>query len=191
MDDAACLFCKATPSLYCEQKVETMQILISPAKKLDETPLLSDQRCTQARLLVHAQLLIDQLQQLTPDALASLMKLSPKLALLNTQRFSLWQQPFQHDHAKAAIYLFKGDVYQGLDADSLSREDIDFAQQHLRILSGLYGYLRPLDLMLPYRLEMGTTLSNARGKNLYAFWGSMVAEQLRTDNPAGYTINLA
>lgn len=131
------------------------------------------------------------LQSFTVDDIAQLMKLSPKLALLNHQRFQNWQQPFNEDNAKAALYMFKGDVYQSLDAHTLSNDDITFAQQQLRILSGLYGVLRPLDLIQPYRLEMGTRLTHERCKNLYEFWGTQVANQLKLENPDGYTINLA
>ncbi|MDQ6961484.1 MAG: peroxide stress protein YaaA [Mariprofundaceae bacterium] len=165
-----------------------MLILISPAKTLDESPLQHPHRCTQPALLEHAQVLIEQLKQLNPDAVGQLMKISPKLALLNQQRFSIWQQPFNAANAKAALYMFKGDVYQGLDAPSLSPEDMAFSQDHLRILSGLYGVLRPLDLMQAYRLEMGTRLKNERGNNLYAFWGGLIAEQLQSHQ---HIINLA
>lgn len=159
-----------------------MLILISPAKTLDESPLPHQQGFTQAALLPHAQTLVDQLKKLNPDEIGQLMKLSPKLALLNQQRFAAWQQPFNTRNAKAALYMFKGDVYQGLDAASLSSEDIAFAQDHLRILSGLYGILRPLDLMQAYRLEMGTRLANTRGKNLYDYWGDLIAKQLQQDS---------
>jgi len=106
------------------------------------------------------------------------MKLSDKLAGLNVARFTEWQPDFNLDNARQAILAFKGDVYTGLDAQSLSAEDFDYAQQHLRILSGLYGVLRPLDLMQPYRLEMGTKLDNPKGKNLYEFWGERLTQSL-------------
>jgi cytoplasmic iron level regulating protein YaaA (DUF328/UPF0246 family) len=115
---------------------------------------------------------------LTPLQLAELMHISDKLAGLNAARFAQWQLPFTEQNAKAALFTFNGDVYQGLDALSLSDDDIAFAQQHLRILSGLYGVLRPLDLMQPYRLEMGTKLANPQGKDLYAFWQDTITTLL-------------
>jgi len=158
-----------------------MLIVISPAKKLDtETPApLSDY--TQPRLLSHSRELVDILRELDSFALAELMKLSMKLADLNMHRYQAWQPPFTLENAKQAIFMFRGDTYVGLDADTLDKDDLRFAQQHLRILSGLYGLLRPLDLIQPYRLEMGTKLANPRGANLYAFWNDHLTEALNQD----------
>jgi len=155
-----------------------MLMLVSPAKTLDyETPLpIKD--FSQPEMLDDAQELIDQLRHLTPADVASLMSLSEKLAHLNTSRFQHWQLPFNNQNARPAIYAFKGDVYTGLDAYSLSKSDMKFAQSHLRMLSGLYGLLKPLDLMQAYRLEMGTKYPNSRGKNLYEFWGDSITNKL-------------
>jgi len=155
-----------------------MLAVISPAKKLDfETPA-KNLPAGQCDLLNEAQILMQRCKELTATDIASLMKLSDKLAGLNAARFGEWQTPFNTDNAKHAIHSFKGDVYVGLDADTLTNDDLEFAQSHLRILSGLYGLLRPLDLMQAYRLEMGTKLDNVRGKNLYEFWGNKVTDTL-------------
>lgn len=155
-----------------------MLLVISPAKDLDYQPLATELAVTEPQLLPHTLQLIDICKQLTPADLASLMHISDKLAGLNAARFAQWSLPFTAENAKAALFAFNGDVYQGLDAASLSAADITFAQQHLRILSGLYGVLRPLDLMQPYRLEMGTKLANKAGKDLYAFWQQTITETL-------------
>ena len=155
-----------------------MLIVISPAKKLAMDTPAPTSSYTQPVLLEHAQVLIDELLQKDSFDIAELMKLSIKLADLNVSRYQVWHTPFSPDNAKQALWAFRGDVYQGMDADSFSHDDIDFAQAHLRILSGLYGLLRPLDLMQAYRLEMGTKLNNVRGKDLYAFWGNIITEQL-------------
>jgi len=110
-----------------------------------------------------------------------LMAVSEKIANLNVERFRDWNADFDFSNARQALFAFKGDVYTGLDAYHLKDQDIDFAQQHLRMLSGLYGLLRPLDLMMPYRLEMGTKLKNTRGHNLYEFWGSIITDQINQD----------
>jgi len=155
-----------------------MLAVISPAKKLDfETPA-KDFPAGRCDLLDEAEILMERCRELTTADIASLMKLSDKLAGLNAARFGEWKTPFTIDNAKHAIHSFKGDVYVGLDADTLSNDDLEFAQSHLRILSGLYGLLRPLDLMQAYRLEMGTKLDNSRGKNLYEFWGDKVTNTL-------------
>jgi hypothetical protein len=122
--------------------------------------------------------LIEQLQGFSPAQIAELMHLSDKLAGLNAARFGSWERPFNPSNAKQALMAFKGDVYTGLNAEDFSEADFDFAQSHLRMLSGLYGLLRPLDLMQPYRLEMGTKLANARGNNLYDFWGERISAWL-------------
>ncbi|MNE17993.1 hypothetical protein D3C80_1109950 [compost metagenome] len=152
--------------------------MISPAKTLDyDTPPVT-QRYTQPQYLDDSQELIVQLRELTPAQISELMHLSDKLAGLNAARFGSWTPAFTPENAKQALLAFKGDVYTGLDAESLSEDDFSYAQDHLRMLSGLYGLLRPLDLMQPYRLEMGTKLANARGKDLYAFWGTRISEWL-------------
>src|SRR5690554_5128946 len=155
-----------------------MLMVISPAKTLDYTSPLATETFTQPRFLEQSSQLIEVLRKLSPSELAELMKLSDKLAGLNVARFTEWQPDFNLDNARQAILAFKGDVYTGLDAQSLSAEDFDYAQQHLRILSGLYGVLRPLDLMQPYRLEIGTKLDNPKGKNLYEFWGERLTQSL-------------
>ncbi len=158
-----------------------MRIVISPAKKLNEGKALPQFAYTQPDFLPQAQMLIDTLQQKDSFEIAELMKLSIKLADLNVSRYQRWHTPFTPDNAKQALFSFAGDVYQGLDAASLSAQDLDFAQSHLRILSGLYGMLRPLDLMQPYRLEMGTKLANPKGNNLYDFWGDTITNQLNKE----------
>ncbi|MDG1580085.1 peroxide stress protein YaaA [Pseudomonas sp. GOM6] len=152
-----------------------MLMVISPAKTLDyETPPTTP-LFTQPQHLDHAQELIAQLRQMSPQQIGELMHLSDKLAALNVARYGSWERPFNPSNAKQALLAFKGDVYTGLAAEDFSEADFDFAQRHLRMLSGLYGVLRPLDLMQPYRLEMGTKLANARGKNLYEFWGDDIS----------------
>ena len=151
-----------------------MLMVISPAKTLDyETPPATP-RFTLPAHLDHASELIAQLRELSPADISTLMDLSDKLAGLNAARFGSWSPDFTPANAKQALLAFKGDVYTGLHADDFNDADFDFAQQHLRMLSGLYGVLRPLDLMQAYRLEMGTKLPNARGKDLYAFWGERI-----------------
>jgi len=155
-----------------------MLTVISPAKTLDyETPPVTD-RFTLPQYLDHSQELIQILRELAPAQISELMHLSDKLAGLNAARFGSWNPAFTPDNAKQALLAFKGDVYTGLDATTLADADFSYAQDHLRMLSGLYGLLRPLDLMQPYRLEMGTKLANARGKDLYAFWGTRISEWL-------------
>ena len=155
-----------------------MIIVISPAKALDyETPP-SIPDFTQPAFLDHAAELIGILRQRSPAQVAALMSLSDPLASLNVARYEQWSRPFTPDNAKQAVLAFNGDVYEGLDAPSLQPDELAWAQDHLRILSGLYGVLRPLDLMQAYRLEMGTRLDNARGKNLYAFWGERITDEL-------------
>lgn len=158
-----------------------MLALISPAKTLDyETALPTDQY-TLPRLLDQSELLIEDCRKLSATEIASLMKVSEKIATLNAARFQDWQADFNFTNARQAIFAFKGDVYTGLDAYQLSDESLTFAQQHLRMLSGLYGLLRPLDLMMPYRLEMGTKLQNMRGHHLYEFWGDRITQLINQD----------
>ncbi|MEN8320628.1 peroxide stress protein YaaA [Acinetobacter junii] len=158
-----------------------MLALISPAKTLDYTTALPTDTHTQPRLLEQSQQLIDVCRKLSATEIASLMTVSEKIANLNVERFRDWNAEFDFSNARQALFAFKGDVYTGLDAYHLKDQDIDFAQQHLRMLSGLYGLLRPLDLMMPYRLEMGTKLKNSRGNNLYEFWGSIITDQINQD----------
>lgn len=171
-----------------------MIVVISPAKTLDfETPLVTD-RYTQPAFIAESSQLITIAKKLSPAQLASLMKISDKLAHLNVERFNSWQPEFNLQNSRPAILAFKGDVYTGLQAEQFNQQDLDFAQQHLRILSGLYGLLKPLDLMQPYRLEMGTKLANPRGDNLYQFWGTQLTERLNQELKAGEhqaLINLA
>ncbi len=155
-----------------------MLMIISPAKTLDYESPLATETYTQPDYLDDACELIDQLKELEPHQVSNLMSISDKLGQLNAERFRTWHTPFTPDNARQAILAFKGDVYTGLDAESFSEDDFAFAQQHLRMLSGLYGLLKPLDLMQPYRLEMGTKFENNRGKDLYAFWGSKLTSAL-------------
>ena len=155
-----------------------MLTIISPAKKLDYSQPSEAQTFTQPLLLEHSEQLLTDLRLLSPEDICSLMSLSDKLGALNYERFQEWQTPFSPDNAKQAILAFKGDVYQGLDADNMSADELSWAQDNLRILSGLYGLLRQLDLMQPYRLEMGTKFANKRGANRYQFWGDIITDQL-------------
>jgi hypothetical protein len=155
-----------------------MLIIVSPAKTLDYQSPLATRRHSQPELLARAQQLITVCRTLTPVQLSSLMGISDKLAELNAARFQSWQAEFTLDNARQAILAFKGDVYTGLRAETFTEQDFDFAQTHLRILSGLYGVLRPLDLMQPYRLEMGIKLANAKGADLYQFWGDALTQKL-------------
>jgi cytoplasmic iron level regulating protein YaaA (DUF328/UPF0246 family) len=171
-----------------------MLTIISPAKKLDYSQLSEGQAFTQPLLLEHSEQLLNDLRLLSPKDICSLMGLSDKLGALNYERFQEWQTPFSTANAKQAILAFKGDVYQGLDAENMSADELNWAQDHLRILSGLYGLLRPLDLMQPYRLEMGTKFANQRGANLYQFWGDIITNQLNklfSASPKSVLINLA
>lgn len=158
-----------------------MLALISPAKTLDYESALPTDQHTLPRLLAHSQQLIDVSRKLSASEIANLMSVSEKIAQLNVARFRDWHPEFNFSNARQAIFAFKGDVYTGLDAYDLSTQDLKFAQSHLRMLSGLYGLLRPLDLMMPYRLEMGTKLANARGHNLYEFWGDQITQLVNAD----------
>jgi len=155
-----------------------MLILISPAKTLDYQSDLPTARYTHPELLDYSQQLISVARKLSAPQIGKLMSISDKLADLNATRFHDWHPDFTPQNARPAILAFKGDVYTGLQAEEFSEADFDFAQQHLRMLSGLYGVLRPLDLMQPYRLEMGIRLENAKGKDLYHFWGEIITNKL-------------
>lgn len=171
-----------------------MLVVVSPAKNLDyESPLVTSE-FSQPELLDHAQELIERCRQLSPQQIGSLMKISDKLSGLNADRYAAWNMPFDTDNARQALLAFNGDVYTGLDAQSFSEADFEFAQQHMRILSGLYGLLKPLDLMQAYRLEMGTKLDNSRGKDLYQFWGNIITDKLNqalTEQGDNVLVNLA
>ena len=154
-----------------------MLFLLSPAKSLDyERPLPAGLEHTLPPFIEDASSLIDTLRALSPQDVASLMSISDKLAQLNVARYAAWQPDFTASNARQALFAFNGDVYEGLDAYTLSAEQIAWAQNHVLMLSGLYGALRPLDWMQPYRLEMGTRIANARGSNLYQFWGTRIAQ---------------
>lgn len=155
-----------------------MLTVISPAKTLDFETTPTTRKATQPEFIEQAATLVDDARQLTPDDIRGLMGVSENIADLNHRRFMDWQEPFNLDNAKQALLAFKGDVYTGLDAETLSTAELSFAQKHLRILSGLYGVLRPLDLMQPYRLEMGLKFANSGGANLYRFWGESIAASL-------------
>jgi len=156
-----------------------MIVVISPAKTLDFETSATTSKFTQSNLLAESQLLINRCQKLSMQDIASLMKVSDKIAGLNVARFTEWKTPLSlEENAKQCLFAFKGDVYTGLEAETLSEKTLQYAQNNLRILSGLYGLLRPLDLMLAYRLEMGTRLDNERGTNLYQFWGNIITDKL-------------
>lgn len=171
-----------------------MLIVISPAKTLDYDTPPKTKTFTLPDYLDDSQVLIDRARQYSALDIAELMAVSMKIAELNFERFEQWHTPFTPENAKQAVLAFKGDVYTGLDAESFSAADYKFAQSHLRILSGLYGLLRPLDLMQPYRLEMGRKVDTERGKNLYEFWGTKITEGLNQQLKklkSPYLINLA
>ncbi len=155
-----------------------MLFLLSPAKKLDYDSPLHIETHTQPLFVEQAAGLIKVLKTKTAEDIADLMSLSPALSELNVSRYAHWKRTFTLSNARQAVLAFNGDVYEGLEAASLSAKQLDWAQEHLAILSGLYGVLRPLDLMQPYRLEMGTRLVTPKGKNLYEYWGSTIAEYL-------------
>lgn len=155
-----------------------MLAVISPAKNLDLSPVEREIDTTKPELMTDAESLMKTARGLTQTKIRELMSLSASLAKLNYERYRAFELPFTDDNAQPAALVFNGDVYRGLRARELSSEDLDYAQQHLAILSGLYGVLRPLDLMQAYRLEMGTRLQTRRGKNLYDFWGDRVTKRL-------------
>jgi len=172
-----------------------MLFTLSPAKKLDYDTPISVANASQPRFVKEAGALIEVLQEKTPAEISALMKLSPALAELNAQRYLDWEPVFDDEHARPAIHAFNGDVYEGLDAGSLSARELAWTQEHLVILSGLYGALRPLDMMRPYRLEMGTRLAVGKTRNLYEFWGDTIAsylnERLAEQKGPAIIVNLA
>ncbi|MFN2288988.1 MAG: peroxide stress protein YaaA [Chromatocurvus sp.] len=171
-----------------------MLTVISPAKTLDFDTPSTTRKTTRPEFITRAATLVEEARQLSPEDIRGLMGVSETIADLNHRRFMNWQRPFDLDNAKQALLAFKGDVYTGLEAETLSTSQLTFAQKHLRILSGLYGVLRPLDLIQPYRLEMGLKFANSGGRNLYQFWGDDIAASLnrqlkKTDSPV--LLNLA
>ena len=172
-----------------------MLFLLSPAKSLDyDSPLPAGLPHSQPQFIPDAARLIDVLRTRSPQDIASLMSISDALAALNVARYGAWSPRFTQENARQAVMAFNGDVYEGLQAATLSLPDLDWAQQHLAILSGLYGVLRPLDLMQPYRLEMGARLATDAGANLYQFWGARIAEHLNrqlADDTDPVVVNLA
>ena len=166
------------PRIISDKRM-TMLAIISPAKTLDFESAVKNFPVSQPHFTDYSEQLIEVCRKLSPQDLSSLMSISDKLAGLNAARFAEWTKIHNENNSRAALFAFKGDVYTGLDADSLSEDDVAFAQSHLRILSGLYGLLKPLDLMQPYRLEMGTKLANPKGKDLYAFWGNVITQAVQ------------
>jgi hypothetical protein len=171
-----------------------MLIVLSPAKSLDfETPPVTEAH-TLPEFIPEAAKLNKRLRELSPAQIASLMKISDPLAALNHDRYAAWSKKFTRKNSKQAVLAFNGDVYEGLEATTLARHELDYVQKHIRILSGLYGVLRPLDLMQPYRLEMGTRLATTSGKDLYAFWGERITAYLNAvlaENRSPALVNLA
>ena len=155
-----------------------MLTVISPAKTLDFDTPPTTRKATQPQFIERSAQLVEDARELSPEDIRELMGVSENIARLNHQRFMNWGVPFSLDNAKQSLLAFKGDVYTGLEADTLSTAQLNFAQKHLRILSGLYGLLRPLDLMQPYRLEMGLKFANRGGSNLYEFWGDAITRAL-------------
>jgi uncharacterized protein len=172
-----------------------MYFLLSPAKSLDyATPVAKDVPHTLPQFVPQSSELIQLLKTQSPQQIAQLMDLSDALAALNVARYQSWSTKFTAKNSKQAMLAFNGDVYEGLRASSLSAADLDWAQQHIGMLSGLYGVLRPLDYMQPYRLEMGTSLPNAKGSNLYKFWGTQISDHINAhlaQDKAPIVVNLA
>jgi len=171
-----------------------MLFLLSPAKSLDYDTPAGDLPYSQPLFTQQSADLIALLRQHSPQQIAELMSLSDKLAALNAARYQAWSPNFTAKNSKQAVLAFNGDVYEGLDARSLQPHDLEWAQDHVCILSGLYGVLRPLDRMQPYRLEMGTRLANGKGADLYRFWGPQIAEYLnqrQAEHQAPVIVNLA
>lgn len=171
-----------------------MLSLISPAKTLDYDSPLSLTSWTEPRFQKDSSELINTLKPMSKKRIAKLMNLSDKLATLNLERYRSYEPTFTPENSRPSILAFKGDVYIGLEAQTMSKHDLNYAQKNLRILSGLYGLLRPLDMMQPYRLEMGTDLKNKRGKNLYEFWGNAITDSINEELAESKTkvvVNLA
>ena len=171
-----------------------MLILISPAKTLDYESPIKVNGHSEIQFEKESAQLVRILKKYKADDLVKLMNISSKIAHLNYDRFAQWKAPINKEEARQALFAFKGEVYNGLDAYTLIQEDADYAQQHLRILSGLYGVLRPMDLILPYRLEMGTKLQTPKFNHLYEFWGQKLRKNIEkalTESGSNILINLA
>ena len=176
-----------------KQNFQFMILVLSPAKTLNEQPS-NIKKHTDLVFAKESLQLVKNLKKYTIDDLEKLMHISPKLAEMNQERYQSFRSDFSPEHAYQAIHMFKGDVYVGLDAQSFDDKDLHFAQKAVRILSGLYGLIKPLDLVQPYRLEMGTPLANGHGKNLYEFWEDKITKQLNqelADNKSTHLLNLA
>ena len=158
-----------------------MILLLSPAKNLDFETEVPFPNVSKNRFLEESEILIKKLKTFNPKKIGKLMSISETLSELNFNRYQDWSLPLSEDIARQAIYAFKGEVYRGMDAYSFSKTDLKFAQEHVRILSGLYGVLKPMDNMLPYRLEMGTKLPIKRHKNLYKFWGKRLTDSINNE----------
>ena len=167
-----------------------MLVLLSPSKKLDETSKIPTDVATQPEFLHDAEILASGLKDLSRGDISDLMGLSQNLSDLNYNRFQEFSVPFTKNNARPALFTFKGDVYDKMDVENYDAEDLKFAQEHVRILSGLYGILKPLDLMQPYRLEMGTKFKNERGNNLYGFWDSKLTDNINKQEEK-LVVNLA
>ncbi|NPD44537.1 MULTISPECIES: peroxide stress protein YaaA [unclassified Lentimicrobium] len=171
-----------------------MLFIISPAKTLDYESPISVQGQSNIPFLKESKQLVKVLKKYKADDIAKLMGVSSKIAYLNYDRFAQWKAPFIKGESRQALYAFKGEVYNGLDAYSLSQEDADYAQEHMRMLSGLYGLLRPYDMILPYRLEMGTKLHTEKFRNLYEFWGDKITKNIQKaieESGTSVLVNLA
>ena len=158
-----------------------MLTVLSPAKKLSKECHVHTDKYELPRFLKQSEELVKILKDMDPNDLMSLMGISENLAILNWERMQNWDNSFKPENSREAVYSFMGDTYTGLESDSLNKNDLVFAQKHTRILSGLYGVLRPLDLMMPYRLEMGTKLENRSGSNLYDYWGDTLAASINNE----------
>lgn len=171
-----------------------MLIVVSPAKRLDYESPLPAVKATQPRCLDESAELVAEARRLSSRDIAASMKVSANIARLTAERFANWSRPFTERNARPAVYAFKGDTYRGLAIERFAGGELEAAQRRLRILSGLYGVLRPLDLIQPYRLEMGARLETSRGRNLYEFWGGRITDRLcddMADARAGALLNLA
>ena len=169
-----------------------MLVVISPAKKLNENcnkDIIS--KVTIPPFLEDSKKIVNSLRKYSTDKLSKLMNISEKISLLNYERYIKWSLPFNKNNAHPALLLFQGDVYKGISADDFKKEDFLFAQNSLRILSGLYGILKPLDLIQPYRLEMGTQIKIGKHNDLYDFWGEEITQAINKDKNSDYLINLA
>lgn len=158
-----------------------MLSILGPAKTINTSPHGITEKSSFPQYIDRAEILVDQIRRYSISQLKSMMKVSDKLATLNFERYAQWCSSYSAEEGQQAILAFSGEVFNGLQARSLSEEDLQFAQEHIRLLSGLYGVLRPLDLILPYRLEMGTKMSNKRGRNLYEFWKEIIPNNIATE----------